>query len=143
MVLVVVRLVARLKAPAQRLRAPQRGVPFGLRSRAPHVFIRRVCARQGRIALQGDRFGEVNRITFQMPAATPIKKNTIRNAGLVWSTWWRAQPIPRPIITAETNSLPACNPSDMAEPVALASVFDGGVSSEGRAGGGRPFTSPL
>ena len=31
--------------------APQRGVPFGSRSRAPHVFIRRVCARQGRIEL--------------------------------------------------------------------------------------------
>ena len=51
-----------------------------------------------------------------MPAATPIKKNTIRKAGFVWSARSRTQPIPKPTITAETNSLPARKPSDIAEP---------------------------
>ena len=67
----------------------------------------------------------------------------MRNAGLVWSARSRTQPIPNPMITAETNSLPARKPSDIAEPVALASVLGAGFGSEARGARGPAFQFAL
>ena len=114
----VVRLAARL-APRQRLRAPNEASRSAREAERRTSLSGDFARDKGELRFNEDRFGEVSRITFQIPAATPIRKNTIRNAGLVWSARSRTQPIPEPTITAETNSLPARKPSDIAEPAGL------------------------
>src|SRR5271156_5833346 len=75
----------------------------------------------------GAPFGEVTRITFHTPAATPSRKNTIVNAGLVFNAQSRPQPIAPPTRIAATNSLPARRPIDIPE-----ARLSGGLDEFGR-----------
>ena len=58
------------------------------------------------------------RITFNIPAATPKKKNSINNHGPVPNSQSRAHPSPPPATTAETRSALSRNAVPMAPPCA-------------------------
>ena len=58
------------------------GVRFGPGDRAPQVFIRRIPCETRASCGEAPPLGEVSRITFHTPAATPTRKDPIRKAGL-------------------------------------------------------------
>ena len=130
LILVVVRAV---RAPRRKVRArasvgsacrPERRTPLSAAS----------ARDKGESAAGPPPLGEVRRITFQTPAATPRKKNTISRKGFVPSRRSSAQPRPAPTMMAEMNSLPARMASDMPE-----SPFgaDGASADVGSPPGGR------
>ena len=113
-------------SPNPRLRPPVGGfAPPGARpreasalprTRAPHPFIRRFRARQGRISRQDPRlWAKSAGSRSRRPAATPRKKKTIRESGFVPRSRSSPQPMPAPTMMAEMNSLPARMASDMPE----------------------------
>src|SRR5271168_4021914 len=89
----------------------------------------------------GAPLGEVARITFHTPAATPSRKNTIVNAGLVFSAQSRPQPIAPPTRIAATNSLPARRPIDMPE-ARLSGGLDEVARGDAAASGRCAFSLP-
>src|SRR5271155_5831574 len=114
---------------------PSPSPPDGAAARLYPGRSRQTSANCANYVAGGPRLGEVPRITFHPPAATPSRKNTIVNAGLVFSAQSRPQPIAPPTRIAATNSLPARRPIDMPEARlsgGLDEVARGGAAASGR-----------
>src|SRR5271168_5257691 len=109
-------LIAGPDSAATSSSPPSPSPPDGAAARLYPGRSRQTSANCANYVAGGPRLGEVTRITFHTPAATPSRKNTIVNAGLVFSAQSRPQPIAPPTRIAATNSLPARRPIDIAEP---------------------------
>src|SRR5271154_598012 len=120
-------LIAGPDSAATSSSPPSPSPPDGAAARLYPGRSRQTSANCANYVAGGPRLGEGTRITFHTPAAPPSRKNTIVNAGLVFSAQSRPQPIAPPTRIAATNSLPARRPIDIPE-----ARLSGGLDEFGR-----------